>query len=54
MKMKEVLYVPGFKKKLISISALSKKGYRVDLIDRQVLMWSKGKKLEDVVGIGEE
>ena len=54
MKMKEVLYVPGLKKNLLSISALDKKGYRVSFIDEQVLMWSKGKTLEDVVVIGEE
>ena len=46
MKMKEVLYVPGLKKSLHSISSLDKKGY---FIDGQVLMWSKGKKLKDVV-----
>ena len=42
------------KKNLLSISALDKKGYRVAFIDGQVLMWSKGKTLEDVVVIGEE
>ena len=54
MKMKEVLYVPGLKKNLISISALDKKGYRVAFINGQVLMWPQGKTLEDVVVIGEE
>ena len=54
MKMKEILYVPSLKKKLLSISALDKKGYRVSFIDGQVLMWSKGKTLENVVVIGEE
>ena len=54
MKMKEVLYVPGLKKNLLCISSLDKKGYRVVFIDGQVLMWSKGKKLEDDVVIGEE
>ena len=54
MKMKEVLYVPGLKKNLLSISALDKKGYRGAFIDGQVLVWSKGKTLEDVVVIGEE
>ena len=49
MKMKEVLYVPGLKKNLLSISALDKKGYIVSFIDGKVLMWSKGKTLEDVV-----
>ena len=52
MKMKEVLYVPGLKKNLLSISALDKKGYRVFFIDGQVLMWSKGKTLEYLVVIG--
>ena len=54
MKMKEVLYVPGLKKNLLSILALDKKWYRFAFIDGQVLMWSKGKTLEDVVVIGEE
>ena len=52
--MKEVMYVPGLKKKLLSISTLDKKGYRVSFIDGQGLMWSKGKTLEDVVVISEE
>ena len=39
LKMKEVLYVPGLKKNLLSISALDKKGYRVAFIDGQILMW---------------
>ena len=53
MNMKEVLSVLGLKKNLLSISAIDKKGYRVAFIDGQVLMWSKGKTLEDVVVIGE-
>ena len=48
MKMKELLYVPALKKNLLSISTLYNKGYRVDFIDGQVLMWSKGNKIEDV------
>ena len=54
MKMKEVLYLPGLKKNLLSISSLDKKGYRVSFIDGQVLMWAKGKTLEDAMVIGEE
>ena len=54
MKMKEVLYVPGLKKNLLSISPLDKKGYRVSFIDKQVLMWAKGKSNEDMVVIDEE
>ena len=38
MKMKEVLYVPGLKKNLLSISVLDNKGYMVAFIDGQVLM----------------
>ena len=53
MRMKEVLYVPGLKN-LLSISALDKKGYRVAFIDGQVLMWPKGKSIEDAFVIGEE
>ena len=52
MKMKEVLCVPGLKKNLLFVSALDMKGYRVDFIDGQVLMWSKGNKLEDDVVVG--
>jgi hypothetical protein len=52
MRMKDVLYVPGLTKNLLSISALDKKGFRVAFIDGEVLMWPKGKTIEDVVVIG--
>ena len=52
--MKDVLYVPGLKKNLLSILDLDKKGFRVSFIDGQALMWPKGKNIEDVVIIGEE
>ena len=52
--MKDVLYVPGLKKKLLSISTLDKKGFRFAFIDGQVLMWPKGKSIEDAVAIGED
>jgi transposase InsO family protein len=54
MRMKDVLYVPGLKKNLLSISALDKKGFRVAFVDGEVLMWSKGKTIEDAVVIGIE
>jgi hypothetical protein len=38
MKMKDVLYVPGLTKNLLSISALEKKGFRIAFIDGEVLM----------------
>ena len=54
MKMKEVLYVPGLKKNLLSISTLDKKGYRISFIDGQVLMCPKGKSIKYAIVIGEE
>ena len=52
--MKDVLYVPGLKKNLLSISALDKRGFIFVFIDGKVLMWSKGKTLDDAVKIGIE
>ena len=54
MKMKEVLYVPGLKNILLSISTLYKKGYRVAFIYGKELMWPKKKLIEDAIVIGEE
>jgi hypothetical protein len=44
--MKDVLYVQGLTNKLLSISTLDKKGFRVSFIDGEVLMWPKGKTME--------
>ena len=52
--MKDVIYVPGLKKNLISIFALDAKRIRVAFIDGQVLMWPIGKTIEDATVIGEE
>jgi hypothetical protein len=54
MRMKDVLYVPGLKNNLLSILALDEKGFRVAFVDGEVLMWSKGKTIEDAVVIGIE
>jgi hypothetical protein len=54
MKMKDVLYVPGLTKNLLSISALDKKGFRVAFIDGEVLMWPKGKTIQDAIVIETE
>jgi hypothetical protein len=51
MRMKDVLYVPGLTKNLLSTSALNKKCFRVSFIDGEVLMWPKGKTIEDSVVI---
>ena len=53
LKIKDVLYVPGLKKNLLSISALDAKGIRVAFIDVQVLMCPKGKTIDDAIMIGE-
>ena len=52
MRMKDVLYVPGLKKNLLSISSLDEKGFRVAFVDREVLMCPKGKTFDDAVVIG--
>ena len=41
--MKDVLFMLGLKKKILSISALDAKDMRVAFVDGQVLMWPKGK-----------
>ena len=54
MKMQDVLFVPGLKKNLLSISALDAKGMKVAFVDSQVLMWAKGKTFDDAIVIGEQ
>ena len=51
MKMKDVLYVPGLKKNLLSISSLEKKGFRVSFVDGKFLMWIKGNTINDAADI---
>ena len=54
LKMKDVLYVPVLKKNILSISALDAKGIMVAFFDGEVLMWPRGKTIEDATMIGEE
>ena len=54
MKMKETLYVPGLNKNLLSISALDKKGFIVSFVYGEVIMWPKGRTIDDAVVIGVE
>ena len=54
LKMKDVLYVLGLKKNLLSISGLEKKGFIISFVDGQVLVWPKGKTIADVIVIGVE
>ena len=53
LKMKNVLFVSGPKKNLLSISTLDAKGMRAAFVEGQVLMWTKGKTIDDLVVIGE-
>ena len=52
--MKDVLYVPGLKKNILSISTLDEKGMRVGFFVGKVLMWPKGKTIDDATVIGEQ
>jgi hypothetical protein len=52
LKIKDVLYVPGLKKNILSISALEEKGFKVTFIDGEVLMWPRGNTLDDAILIG--
>ena len=54
LNMKDVLYVPGLKKNLLSIFALDAKGIRVAFVNGQVLMCPRGNIIEDATMIGEE
>ena len=54
LKMKNVLFDPGLKTNLLSISALDEKGMKVAFVDAQVLMWPKGKNFEHAIVIGEQ
>ena len=52
--MKDVLFVPGLKMNLFSISALDAKCMRVAFVDGQVLMWPRGKTIDNAIVIGEQ
>ena len=49
-----MLYVPGLKKNLLSISSLDEKVMRVAFVDGQVLMWPRGKTIKDATVTGKE
>ena len=54
LKMKDMLYVPGLKKNILSISTLEANGMIVAFVDVQVLMWPKGNTIDDEIVIGEQ
>jgi hypothetical protein len=49
---KDVLFVQGLKKNLLSISALEDKGFRVAFVDGQVLLWPKSSSIDSTTVIG--
>jgi len=52
---KDVLFVQGLKKNLLSISALEYRGFKVAFVDGQVLLWPKGSSIDlaTVIGVRE-
>ena len=45
LQLSEVLYVPGMKRNLVSVSALEDKGYKVTFSERKVLAWHKNSRM---------
>ena len=50
--LEEVLYVPGLKKNLISVSVLENKGYSVLFSEKKALLWQRGLPLKEAETIG--
>jgi hypothetical protein len=50
--LRNVLYVPGLEKNLVSISCLEYKGNRISFMDGKVLSWHKNSSIEDARVIG--
>jgi hypothetical protein len=55
LQLKKVLYVPGMKRNLVSISALEEKGYKITFSGGRVLAWHKDSHISSakVIGIRE-
>jgi hypothetical protein len=52
LRMSDVLYVPGLKKNLLSISTKEDRGYVVAFVYGQVLAWPRGSSLDSTEVIG--
>jgi hypothetical protein len=50
--LRNVLYVPGLEKNLVSISCLEDKGNIIDFVDGKVLSWHKDSSIENARVIG--
>ena len=48
----EVLYVPGIKRNLISVTALEDDGHNVAFIDGKVITWAKNSSIKKAKSIG--
>jgi hypothetical protein len=55
LQLSEVLYVPGMKRNLVSVSALGNKGYKVIFSEGKVLAWHKNSRMDSarVIGVRE-
>jgi hypothetical protein len=55
LQLSEILYVPGMKRNLVSISALEDKGYKVTFLEGKVLAWHKDSHMNSarVIGVRE-
>jgi hypothetical protein len=55
LQLKEVLYVPGMKRNLVSIFSLEDKGYKVTFSEGRVLAWHKDSHINSarVIGVRE-
>lgn len=50
--LKDVLFVPGIKRNLISIFGLADQGYRFFFQESKVLYWIKNSNIKNVISIG--
>jgi hypothetical protein len=55
LQLSEVLYVPGMKRNLVSVSALEDKGYKLTFSEGKVLAWHKNSHMDSarVIGVRE-
>jgi hypothetical protein len=49
---KDILFIQGLKKDLLSIFALEDKGFKVAFVDGQVLLWPKNSSIDKATMIG--
>ena len=52
LKITEILYVPGIKNNLLSVSTLEDKGFSVTFMEGKALLWHKDSSLESAIKIG--